>query len=62
MSDVKTSIRKMQDETKSANAMFTVQIAQLKAMLDDPAMPESDKAEIHVQLQKLVEKNHKAGA
>lgn len=62
MSDVKTSIRKMQDETKSANAMFAVRITQLKALLDDPAVPEVDKVEIHAQLQKLVEKNNdKAG-
>lgn len=62
MSDVKTSIRKMQDETKSANAFYAVQIAQLKAMLDDPAVPEADKVEMRAQLQKLVEKDKKAGA
>ena len=60
MSDVKTSIRQMQDETKSANAMFAARIIELKTMLEDPAVPESDKIELHVQLQKLIEKNKKA--
>ena len=60
MSDVKTSIRKMQDETKSANAMFAVRIAELKVMLEDPAVPESNKIEVRAELAKFVEKNKKA--
>jgi len=59
MSDVKTSIRQMQDETKSANALYAIRIAQLKAMLEDPAVPEADKVEMRTHLQKLVEKSQK---
>ena len=59
MSDVKTSIRQMQDETKSANAMFAARIIELKKMLEDPAVLEADKNELRAQLQKLVEKNKK---
>ena len=58
--DAKTKIRALQDETRTANALFMEHAERLRLMLEDPLLPESDKLLLRIELTALVDAEVKA--